>query len=128
MKISAMNSDKIERRKFTRFTVPQDEAFVFCHEINKTASVVDISMGGLKFGYYAGVENKFKSMLVDIYEVSQGRFFIFDLPCKVIYDVADLEENSTFSGSNKRLSGLKYEKLSAEQNAKLTYLVNFAIR
>ncbi len=120
-----MIHSKVERRKFRRVSVPPDEFFIYCQETHKMTVVMDISMGGLKIECYPSAESRPDAMTIDIYALPQGRFHMAGIPCRVVYDIANLKEDSTFSGSQSRISGLQYEKFTDEQRDKLAYFLNF---
>ena len=120
-----MIHSKDERRKFRRVSVPADEFFAYCHETKRMTTVMDIGMGGLKIECYPSAENSPDAMTIDIYTLPQERFHMAGIPCRVVYDIANLAEDSTFSGSNSRIAGLKYEKLTDEQKDKLEHVLNF---
>ena len=87
--------------------------------------VMDISLGGLKIECYPSTERGPDAITVDIYTLPQGRFHMAGLPCRVMYDIANLAEGSAFSGSNSRIAGLRYKKLTDEQKDKLEHVLNF---
>ena len=120
-----MIHSKDERRKFRRVSVPADEFFIYCHETKRMTMVMDISMGGLKIECYPSAESRPDAMTIDIYTLPQERFHIAGLNCRVVYDIANLAEDSTFSGSNSRIAGLRYEKLTDEHKDKLEHGLNF---
>ena len=120
-----MIHSKIERRKFRRVSVPPDEFFIYCHETRRMTVVMDISMGGLKIECYPSAESRPDAMMIDIYALPQGRFHMAGIPCRVVYDIANLKEGRTFSGSQSRISGLKYEKFTDEQRDTLEHVLNF---
>jgi hypothetical protein len=119
-----MNSSD-ERRKHMRFSVPPHELFVYCRATQRMMMVMDISMGGFKIECYPSAEIKPDSMNVDIYSLPQERFQMAGIPCRVVYNIANLAEDGTFSGSNSRISGFEFQKLTAEQRDKLQHFLDF---
>jgi hypothetical protein len=119
-----MNFD-VERRQFTRAEVPPHEFFVYCHATKRMTMVMNISMGGFKIECSPSLGAKPDSMTVDIYALPEGRFNLAGVPCRVVYDIANLAQDGTFSGSNSRISGLQYEKLTDAQKEKLAHFLNF---
>ena len=130
----------LERRKFSRVAVPADDLFVYCHETDRIAKVKDVSLGGFKIGCYPSAESIPDSITIDIYykplntssacggEIplpNQERLKVLSVPCRVIYNIASLAENSTFSGFESRAFGFKYEKLEADQKDRLEKIINF---
>ena len=120
-----MMNSKVERREFARVSVPPDEFFAYCHETKRMMVVMDISMGGLKIEYYPSAESsRPDAMTIDIYALPQGRFHMAGIPCRVAYDIANLAQDRTFSGSQSRISGLQYEKFRDQQRDKMADLLN----
>ena len=120
-----MMKSKVERRKFARVSVPPDEFFAYCRETKRMTTVMDIGMGGLKIECYPSAESRPDAMTIDIYTLPQERFYMAGLNCRVVYDITNLAQDSTFSGSNSRIAGIQYEKLTDEQKDKLEHALNF---
>lgn len=108
-----------------RATVPPHEYFVCCNDTNRISMVMDISLGGLKIECFPSAESKPQATMIDIYSLPQERLYLAGVPCRIVYDVADLEQNDTFSGSNKRIAGMQYQKLTDAQKDKLEHFLNF---
>ena len=125
LKFHKMTNSNIERREFARFSVPAHEFFAYCHETKKMTMVMDISLGGLQIECYPSAESGLNAMTIDIYTLPQERFYLADLPCRVVYDIANLAQDSAFSGANSRIAGLRYKKLTDEQKEKLEHALNF---
>lgn len=119
-----MTNSSLKRRKFKRTSLPPEAFFVYFYETNSHAMVMDISMGGFKIECYPYAGVKSDAMTVDIYAFPAGRFHMNGVPCRVVYDIANLVEGGTFSGSHSRICGWRYETLNTEQKDKLAYLLN----
>ena len=124
-KMPTMMNSSVERRQYKRESILPEELFIYCRKTNRMSVVMDISMGGFKIECFPSLGAKPHSMTVDIYALPEGRFHLAGIPCRVVYDIANLAQDGTFSGSNSRISGLQYEKLTAEQKEKLEYFLNF---
>jgi len=113
-----MNNTQKERRQFARYEVSGDELFVFCCDTSKMARINNISMDGLRFEYFPSAAGGAKWRRVDIFLAKRNQFYLSGLPCIIMYDISHLAEN-TFSGSQCRICGLNYQKLSQDQQQKL---------
>ncbi len=118
-----INAQK-ERRQFTRHVVSSDELFVFCCDSSKMARINNISRDGLRFEYFPSAVDGAKWSAIDIFWVRRNQFYLSGLPCKIIYDISHLAENSTFSGSRCRTCGLAYQTLTQDQQEKLEDLLD----
>ncbi len=114
---------RAERRHFPRYSVQPNKFVVFCHDSLMTANIKDISQGGLRFEYFPSNGDKAEWKMVDILHQEKTRFYLPDLACNIIYDVLNLEENRSFSGSQSRVCGLKFERLTTRQENKLEDLL-----
>ena len=77
----------------------------------------------MKFKYFPIVDAKADLKEIDLLMEDQTRNYLSAIHCKVIYDINDLEENGTFTGSRTRICGLKFEKLTSEQEQKLRDII-----
>ena len=119
-----MNNSQKERRQFTRHVVSDDELFVFCCDSSKMARINNISKDGLRFEYFPSAAGGAKWRTVDIFRGKRNQFYLSGLPCKIIYDLSHLGENSNFSGSRCRICGLNYQNLTEDQQEKLEDLLD----
>jgi len=115
---------KVERRKFYRYPVSKNLFCVFNHDSTEMAEINDISQGGLKFEYLPIEQQKTEWELIDIYSKTSQRFYILDIPCKLIYDIITLAEDNTFHGSPARIAGLEFARLEKNQKKKIDTLLN----
>ena len=81
-------------------------------------------MAGLSFEHFAGAGDPTKWTPIDIFMSGQNSLYIPNMQCRVIYDIAELSENSTFSGSATRVCGLQFASLSDVQEKQLVKLLN----
>lgn len=121
-----MNESIDERRKFKRVSPPPEEFFVYCHETKRMSVVMNISIGGFKIECYISAQSIPDSITVNFYAPAVDRFHQFriaGIPCRVVYDIANLSEGGTFSGTQSRICGFKFRKLTAAQKDNLKYLL-----
>ena len=116
-----MNKDK---RRYTRHAISSESLFIASLNSGKYASVRNISMTGLAFEHFAGVEEPADWRSIDIFMSGRDPLYLPKVMCRVIYDIAELSENSTFSGSAIRVCGLQFRSLRSEQEKKLVKLLN----
>ena len=117
---------KTERRKFTRFLAQNTAFAVLRPHFTKLGKIKDISRGGLAFEYeYIAYEGrKEDSSGTDIF-LSAGRFYLFRIPSKIIYDIKIVEENQTFIDRfERRRCGLQFGELTEEQAAQMEFFLN----
>jgi len=112
-----------ERRKFRRF-LAQDTAFaVFRPHFTKLGKIKNISGGGLAFEYIAYEGQKEDSSGIHIF-ISDGSFFLTNVPSKIIHDIEITEEYPKFSNIvKKRLCGVQFGELTEEQAAQLDFFL-----
>lgn len=113
-----------ERRHLIRYSVRPNEIAIFSHGSSAIANVRDISKQGLKLDYHPEAGNDEEWKVIDIFLTHENRYCLSAIPCRVIYDISSLEEGRTFSGSQSRVCGLKFEKLSRRQESELEDLLD----
>jgi len=117
-----MNAD--ERRKYKRFR-PKQVTFVALGPLsNRLGNLLDIGPGGLRFEYVSETDNPGVTKIpvpdekVDIF-ISQEKYYLIDVPCKLIYDT-EIRRGFRFPlGLKYRNCGLRFGKLNARQYEKL---------
>lgn len=111
----------MEKRKFVRFRT-QDTAYaVLWGDANKIGKICDISVNGLAFRYMAEEMSNKTHNLLDIF-LHNDEFHLYNIPCKVVYDIKDPNSNS-YSVSRYRC-GLKFERVKDKHKKKLEILLN----
>ena len=112
-----------ERRKFMRF-LAQDKAFaVLRPHFTKLGKIKDISGGGLAFEYIAYEGQKEGSLGIDIF-LSNNRFYLARLPCKIRYDIKIAERHKiSMDRIERRRCGLQFGELAEEQAAQLKFFL-----
>jgi PilZ domain len=116
-----METNNMERRKFTRFLTQNDAFAALRGNLTKVGKICDISLKGLAFRYLAEKIYNETFTHVDIFLSTNG-FHLSDVPCTVVYD-----EKESISNSNVVLPyrcGLEFEPLEEEQQNKLELFLN----
>ena len=114
----------LDKRCYTRYDVPVDSLFVAGRNTGILAMVKNISTAGLAFEYQPFAGEKPDWTEIDIFTTDDIRFRLSEIPCKIIYDIVALPENSSFRGSKSRIVGLQYVGLSNEHQVNLDYMIN----
>ena len=70
-----------ERRKFTRFLVPENVYAALGPSFSKVGRIKDISIGGLAMEYITDGDSDLKTSHVDIF-IRGEEFYLSKLPCK----------------------------------------------
>ncbi len=113
-----------ERREEERFRPKKRTFVVFKPQFLKLGKVLDISAGGLCFQYLAK-EDQLKdapAIQADIF-MSDNGYYLPDVSCKQVWDT-EAEEKMTFPiGFQNRLCGLRFLKLTKEQQDKLEHFL-----
>jgi len=90
-----------ERRATNRYAVLFDEIQVFIYPSQKIYPIKDISKGGLAFEYSPVADEPFESEAIDISAVDYDRFYLPQIACKTVYDIATLMEGQLFTGGER---------------------------
>ncbi|UCF91471.1 MAG: PilZ domain-containing protein [Desulfobacterales bacterium] len=122
-----MTAIKSELRVFPRYPVPEDEFFIFSRRSSAMAAIKNLSRGGLQFEYASVACHEEEWNRVDIFVRRHSQFCIAAIDCGLIYNIDNLAENRTFSGSPTRLCGLQFLRLKKEQERKLEFLLDYEI-
>lgn len=109
----------VERRKFKRHRVPESTLFMFDHDTNQMAAIMDISINGLKFQYFPFSDDKTEWKTVDLFCSGPNRFHLLGIPCRLVYNLNSLSKNLSFTGSFAKTSGVKFDRMTAFQRKKL---------
>lgn len=113
-----------DKRRYTRHAITSESLFIASLNSGKYASVRNISLAGLALEHFAGAGDPTDWTSIDIFMSGPDPLYLPKIMCRVIYDIAELSENSTFSGSAIRICGLKFGSLRDEQGKKLAKLLN----
>jgi hypothetical protein len=96
-----------ERRRFTRFLVPENVYAALGPSFSKIGRIKDISIGGLAIKYLTDEDTTLRNSHVDIF-IREEEFFLSKLPCKIVYDVP-IE-----SFANPQPSGLTHKRCGVQ--------------
>ena len=122
--ISTQGEMRKNRRRYPRHAITKESLFIASLNSVKNASVRNISKSGLAFEHFGGAGDPGDWSLIDIFMGGRNPFYLPKIKCRLIYDIAELSENSTFSGSEVRVCGLQFGSLRNEHNKKLVKLIN----
>ena len=114
---------KRERRKHPRHRLAGNTFFVLEQCSAKLAMLSDLSAGGMQLSYSPdeGIGHQWTS--VDIFNGGRGQILISGLVCKTVYDVPSLMENGSFSGTDIRICGIRFDSLTDTQKQSLDILL-----
>ena len=110
-------SARKEQRKHKRFQAPKGLLVGIGPEFNKVGPLIDLSMTGLAFHYVGTKEEPPKGSYVDIF-MTDGDFYLGNLPIKLITDV-EVVDTDPYPPSSLRRCGVRFEKITPQQKAKL---------
>jgi hypothetical protein len=117
-----------ERREFTRYIVKKDELQVFSHDLKIVGKLNDISKCGLSFQYTPIAGEMLNTNSINILAKGTDRSNLFDIACRIIYDISTLEEGQSFTGAASRQCGINFFGLKENQQNKLELLTkNFTV-
>lgn len=120
---------KDERREFTRYITQKNEVQVFSNDQKIDGTLKDISKGGLAFQYTPIAGEKMDTNSINILVKGPYRFYLFDIACRIIYDISTLEEGRSFKGTERRQRGIKFVELKENQQNKLELMLkNYTIQ
>ena len=113
-----------DKRKYPRHAITDESLFIGSLNSGKYAIVRNISITGLAFEHFAGAGDQIDWTSIEIFMNGRERLYLPKIKCRVIYNISELSENSTFSGSAIRVCGLQFAFLSDEQEKQLVKLLN----
>ena len=97
-----------ERRKFTRFLVPENVYAALGPSFSKVGRIKDISIGGLAMGYITDGDSVLEISYVDIF-IRGEEFYLSKLPCKIVYDLPMLSPAApSVSGLTHKRCGVQF--------------------
>ena len=114
---------KIEQRLYPRCSTWQAELRIFSHETKIIGQLVNIGQKGLAFRYtpQPGITAVFN--VIDLFKIDSKRWHLPGIACKCAYDISVLAENQTFTGSETRLCGLQFMRLTWQQKEELAIIL-----
>ena len=114
---------KIEQRLYPRCLDSEANFRVFSHDTKIIGQLVNIGRKGLAFRYTPKPGETAEFKLIDILGSGSQRWHLPKVSCKKAYDISVLSENQTFTGSETRLCGLQFTRLTGEQTERLAILL-----
>jgi hypothetical protein len=96
---------------------------VFSHDTKVIGQLVNISQKGLAVRYTPQPDHTTEFEIIDILGIHPQRLLLLEIGCEKTYDISVLTENLTFTGSETRLCGVQFVRLTREQKEKLSVLL-----
>ena len=112
-----------ERRREKRVAFSDDEIVVMGRYSNSVGVIKDISMGGMKFEYFAETPVDGQWQMIDILANRQDHVLLASVPCDVAYDIKGMSSNSSFTGICVRVCGVSFNTLTETQTGSLQQLI-----
>jgi len=101
-----------ERRKFTRFLVPENVYAALGPSFSKVGRIKDLSIGGLAIEYLTDGDFALGNSHVDIF-IRGEEFYLSKLPCKIVYDVPiESSANSKVSELTRKRCGVQFHRFT----------------
>ena len=110
---------KIERRKYPRYPLKNNEVFILDRHAEMIAVLKDISFGGMQLRSLPDAFSDDQCALFDLVSDEKNPVQISCISCNKVYDFADLMENGSFSGKDVRCCGVRFNKLTDVQKDRL---------
>ena len=114
----------IEKRLFPRCSTSESEFMVFSHDTKIIGQLVNISQKGLAVRYTPQADHTTEFNVIDILGIDPRRLLLLEVSCEKTYDISALAENLTFTGSETRLCGLQFIRLTGKQRERLSLLLD----
>ena len=114
---------KNEQRLYPRCSTPEAAFRVFSHDTKIIGRLVNIGEKGLALRYTPKPGNRAEFTLIDIMGTGRERWHLPEVACERAYDISVLAENQSFTGSESRLCGLQFIRLTTEQKERLAILL-----
>jgi hypothetical protein len=120
-----------EKRKYRRFFAKEDAYAILGNHFNKVGRLKDISIAGLALRHIEKTEDNVQDFSKVTIFVSDSKFYLPDLACRMIYD-SPLDETN-----NKRYfktvfkikrCGIQFTAITEYQLKKLNFFINHHTR
>jgi hypothetical protein len=112
-----------ERRRYERYTVLDEEMLVLGRYSNNAANVRDIGGEGVQLEYVSANFANGQWDRIDLLIAGSDWLKLSNVPCEVVYDIKSLAANSSFTGTDLRICGLRFLDLTADQRQSLRLLL-----
>ena len=120
-----------EKRKHLRFQVKEDAYASFGYTFTKIGKLKDISISGLAFTYFEHTENSAQEFSKVAIFVTDHKFYLPDLTCRLIYDFPADENNNIQNfekAHRKKRCGVQFVASTETQLEKLKLFINHQTR
>ena len=114
-----------ERRNQPRRLMAGKDVFVLDQCSGKVGVLRDLSVSGMQLSYPPDISTCNQWTLNDIFTTARKQALLSGLACKMVYDVASLIENGKFSGTDVRLCGVCFNRLTDAQKVTLNKMVAY---
>lgn len=111
----------LERRKHKRFLVQDDAIAVLRPNVDKRGPIIDISRGGLAFGYITSKDSSERSFKLDIL-LPDLRFYLGQVPIRTVSDF-EVTSELAFRGIKRKRCSVQFGKLTQEQVSQLGHFI-----
>lgn len=116
--------NQAERRRQVRLAAPEGAFAAVAEAAEKVGQIQDISLDGLCFTYLSekppnGPPETGLGHTIDIF-ISGQRFFLPNIPCRLVHDQVVGPDNQMYSGFCIRNCGVEFAGLSGQQKDDLT--------
>ena len=102
-----------ERRKFTRFLVPENVYAALGPSFSKVGRIKDVSIGGLAMEYITDGDSVLENSHVDIF-IREEEFYLSKLPCKIVYDLPiEPSADPQVSGLTQKRCGVQFYRFTS---------------
>jgi hypothetical protein len=116
---------QVERRRHSRFQVPEGVFVAFRPDNGRLGEVIDIGMGGLAFRYLATREPSNGSRRLNMF-LTERDFYLNDVQFEAVSDFRTYE--IPFTPVTMRRSGVQFGELTNNQTSRLEYFIrNYVI-
>lgn len=112
-----------DRRRHPRHTINKESLFITSLNSGKSATVRNINMTGLAIEHFASGGDPPDWRSIDIFMGGRDPLYLHGIRCRLIYNIGELSENISFSGTAVRVCGLQFEPLTKDQEDKLKRLL-----
>lgn len=112
-------------RQFPRHFVQADKLQLAIRIPNVTPELKNISKGGLAFQYEPVKGRKLNINSISIVSKRPNNLVHLDIACRIVYDILSLEENLSYTGSDKRQCGVCFVNPTESQQRKLELILDF---
>lgn len=114
----------IDRRKFTRYKVPDKAIYVYSNHSPVHGVLRDISYGGIAFEYIPINDCEIQPEIRLIIASDTFSFYLSDVHCRVIHDTKIIKNDRAIGKTAARCCGVQYQKLDTDMLERLMFLLS----